>query len=83
MCADNKTCLDLSKVCNSKQDCVDGSDEQGACLTQKCSAGSCPSDADCVVLPLSGPTCVCRKGYVYNTTNRLCEVWKQKRKSVK
>lgn len=79
MCADNITCVDLSKVCNSKNDCADGSDEGGACLKSSgsnniCPTGSCPPNAECFLLPFSKPACVCPKNYMYNTSSGHCEV---------
>lgn len=75
LCADNKSCIPLRKVCDDQKDCEDGSDEAGKCQELKsgsaCSTFGCPAKSECVVLP-SGPACACPKGFKFNATSKLC-----------
>ena len=69
LCADKRTCLKLTQVCDNKAECPDGSDEGPMCKTKTCATHECSHD--CIQLP-TGPKCICPKGY--NTINeKLCE----------
>uniref|UniRef100_A0A8B9HM26 EGF-like domain-containing protein n=1 Tax=Astyanax mexicanus TaxID=7994 RepID=A0A8B9HM26_ASTMX len=54
-------CVDPSLLCNENPDCVDGSDEGGACLTDKCT-GQLQCEQDCYSTP-TGTSCWCREGF--------------------
>lgn len=73
LCKSGVECVPLDKVCNSKADCADKSDEGGLCgESDACKSTNC-NGADCVILP-TGPTCVCQKGYSFNNVTSNCEV---------
>lgn len=85
LCADNRTCLPLpASVCNGVTDCPAGDDEGGSCLVyanRTCASEQCPAAARCVVLP-SGPRCLCKPGFAYNATARVCQVGAEMRCSL-
>lgn len=72
LCKDGTECVRLEKVCDGRKDCFDGSDEAQACSnTNDCDEINC--DGKCKILP-SGPTCICKQGYIYNNATKKCEV---------
>lgn len=61
LCADNKTCIERSQVCDGTTNCPDKSDESILCTKkQSCLLHNCSHE--CILLP-TGPKCVCPSGY--------------------
>ncbi|XP_022903502.2 vitellogenin receptor [Onthophagus taurus] len=69
LCPDNKTCIRLNQLCDTKKDCPDGIDESPSCLLRPCTNTTCSHE--CANLP-EGPKCLCPKGY-HRVTDRQCE----------
>ncbi|XP_060527930.1 putative vitellogenin receptor [Cylas formicarius] len=54
-------CVNLELLCNNKQDCYDGSDENGLC-SKSCDTLNNPCSQECIRTP-AGPMCKCKSGY--------------------
>lgn len=63
------TCVNWDRVCDKKNDCAKGNDEDGACKTA-CTSGH-PCEQVCMKSP-SGPVCGCRVGYELNGDKKSC-----------
>ena len=74
MCKSETECVDLLKVCDGRNDCMDGSDENGKCPVRGapnlCDKSECPEN--CRMLP-DGPKCICQQGFSFNEKSRSCE----------
>jgi len=61
--------LDSAKVCDSKPDCTDSSDEGVFCGTKGCDANGCEQGC---VQSTSGPACFCHPGYTLAADQKKC-----------
>lgn len=62
-------CIDWDRVCDEKEDCKDGSDENGTCETS-CRDGPC--EQKCQKSP-NGPVCSCHDGYELHSDKTSCQ----------